>query len=320
MLALHRVLAVVPVLLVACARPAADTGGGTAGGTDPQVEPADRQPLRVATFNAHWLWSAYGGGEEPRNAVDYAMVGDLVEDFGLELLGLQEVDGAAALALLDLELDYAWATGSSGYNQNVGLLWRDDLVSVTNVREVQLPSFRDGDKKPLVADVVSRIGDLAFTAVVVHHRPYEDADSAARRARQTQELHTWVAESLQLTTGGPFVDHVVLLGDFNDTFDGINRDVPSLGPFVDDPTYVFATAYSPNYTHIGFESQIDHIVLNTGIEARWDGRRTAEGVHVIPHEQTAPWSNYAGGFADPWPTISDHRPVWVGLSHKAPAP
>lgn len=308
------------VAFAACAPPAADTGDAAADATDTQQEPADRQPLRVATFNANWLWSAYGGGEEPRNAVDYAMVGDLIEDFGLELVGLQEIDGAAALHLVGLELDYAWVTGTSGYNQNVGLLWRDDLVSVTNVREVELPGHRSANKKPLVADVQSRIGDLAFSVVVVHHRAYDAAESAQERARQTRELHAWVDESLRLTTSREFVENVVVMGDFNDTFEGINREIPSLGPFVDDPDYVFATAYSPNHTHIGYESQIDHIVLNAGIEARWDSPRSADGVHVIPHEQTAPWSNYAGGFADPLPTISDHRPVWVGLSHKAVAP
>lgn len=293
-----------------------DTGpGGTSGGTTPG--PSARQPLRVATYNADWLWASYGGGEEPRNAVDYEMVGDLIEDNGLELVGLQEVDGASAISLLDLELDYEWVTGSSGYNQNVGILWRDDLVSVTNVREVELPSFRSANKKPLVANVTSRVGDLAFSLVVIHHRPYEDVEYAQERARQAQELHAWITQSLQLSTSGDYVDNIVVMGDFNDTFAGITPSVPSLGPFLDDDDFVFATEFSPNYTQIPYESQIDHIVLNTGAETRWANPRSADGVTVIPHEQTPPWSNYRGGFDDPWPTISDHRPVWVGLEHSA---
>ena len=67
------------LLLAACAPPAADTGG--ADSAAPAASTV--QPLRVASFNADWLWATPGGGEMPRNAVDYQMVGRLLTDHGV---------------------------------------------------------------------------------------------------------------------------------------------------------------------------------------------------------------------------------------------
>lgn len=299
--------------LAACAPPPSaldDTGVGASDDA-----PA-RQALRVASFNADWLWGTHGDGEMPRNAVDTQMMGRLLTDYGLEVVGLQEIDGPESLALLDLQGDWAWVTGESGWNQNVAIAWRDDVVRVTNAREVVLPSFADANKKPLVADVTSRHGDLAFSLVVIHHHPYSDPESAQERATQATELYAWISEKLSLSTSPPYDQNIVLLGDFNDTFDGIHPDWPSLTPFTDDSSWDFATADTDHFTQIPYRSQIDHIALWGGARSRQVAAGTEDGVHIIPHEQTAPWSNYSGGWADPNPTISDHRPLWIGLEHR----
>jgi endonuclease/exonuclease/phosphatase family metal-dependent hydrolase len=301
--------------LAACAASSAPDSGG-AGGTSDDAAPG-RQPLRVASFNADWLWSTHGDGETPRNATDTQMMGRLLTDYGLEVVGLQEIDGPGALALLDLQGDWAWVTGESGWNQNVAIAWRDDVVQVTNAREVELPSFADANKKPLVADITSRHGDLAFSLVVIHHHPYADAESSAERATQATELYAWITEKLSLSTIPPYDENIVLMGDFNDTFDGIYPALPSLTPFTDDPAWDFATAYTGHFTQIPYMSQIDHIALWGGARGRQVAAGTSDGVHIIPHEQTSPWSDYADGWDHPNPTISDHRPLWVGLEHSA---
>lgn len=302
--------------LSACTDPdkGASVGVDSGSAGDGSGQPA-LQPLRVGSFNADWLWSTPNSGETPRNTTDYQMVGSLLADQGFELVGMQEVDGPGALALLELDADWDWVTGESGWNQNVGILWRDDLVRVSNAREVQLPSFQGSNKMALAADVTSRTGDLAFSLVVVHHKPYSTPEESIERQTQTRELHTWVVETLGRSTTPPYDENIVVLGDFNDTFDGINRSYPSLLPFMEDPRFDFATAYTSHYTHILYESQIDHIIVSDTLFDAWVDDRTREGVHIIPHEQTPPWSNYSGGAADPSPTISDHRPLWVGLDH-----
>ena len=303
------------LLLTACAPLSEDSGGAdSAAPAAPSV-----QPLRVGSFNGDWLWSTHGDGEMPRNAVDTEMMGRLLTDHGIELVGLQEVDGPQAVHLLALEGDWEWVTGTSGWNQNLAIAWRDDVVQVTNAREVVLPSYAGANKQPLVADVTSRSGDLAFSLVVVHHHPFADAESARERATQATELHTWIRDKLALSTTDVYAENVVMVGDFNDTFDGIHPDWPSLQPFVDDPAWDFATAHTGHFTQIPYMSQIDHIALSGPVQARQVGAGTAEGIHIIPHEQTSPYSDYPGGWADPHPTISDHRPLWVGLEHLSPA-
>ena len=305
---------------LACSPPSADDTGADGADAGDGVEPGPLQPLRVASFNANWLWATPGSGEVRRNATDYEMVGRLLTDNGLELVGLQEIDGAVALNQLRLEGDWEWITGRSGWNQRVAIAWRDDLLQVSNVYEVQLPSFEGSNKQPLFGEVRSRTGDLSFLFVVVHHKPYNDPDSAQERFDQAAELHAWLRDTAPSVVSEPiFAENIVLLGDFNDTFAGINPDWPSLDVFTSDPGWDFATAYTSHYTQISYQSQIDHIALSAPLMDSWVDARSDAGVEVIPHEQLEPWSNYPGGYNDPEPTISDHRPVWLRMEHGGPA-
>ncbi len=277
-------------------------------------EYSDPDFVQVASFNAEWLWSATEDGYAPRNEVDYGMVARLFSDFDLELVGLQEVNGGGAMELLQLPPEFDWVLGSTGWSQNLGILWRADRLVVENAREIQLPVNEFPSKDPLVAEVSSLDGELAFTFVVVHNKPYSDSDNAQLRYEQVQQLHQWLHDELaQEQDNAPFHEQVVIAGDFNDTFEALNSSWPSLRIFEDDPEYSFISAAMDDYTQITWRSRIDHIIISDDLLPAWPQRDQTVGCQVIAHDQLDPWSSYEGGF-DGEQNISDHRPLWAYLS------
>jgi endonuclease/exonuclease/phosphatase family metal-dependent hydrolase len=275
------------------------------------TEYTDPSRLQVGTFNADWLWAGYEAGYYPRNAVDYAMVARLFADFDLEVVALQEVNGDAAMELLALEDHWSWTLGSSGWSQNPGLLWRNDRVSVDNVREIALDCNEWPSKDPLVADVTALDGSLAFTVVVVHSKPYAGNEDAEQRYTQAEQLHAWIIDELALEEErAPFNDNVLVLGDFNDAFTPLNPTWPSLAVFEDDPWFSFLTREAEDYSQISYRSLIDHLVVSEPLLEAWQRPEEGAGCAIIAHDEIAPWSNYDGGFGG-GQNISDHRPVWA---------
>jgi endonuclease/exonuclease/phosphatase family metal-dependent hydrolase len=274
-------------------------------------EYSDPSRLQVGTFNVDWLWASYEGGYYPRNAVDYAMVARLFSGFDLELVALQEVNGDAAMALLELPREWSWTLGSSGWSQNPGLLWRNDRVRVENVREIALDCNEWPSKDPVAADVTAIDGDLAFTVIVVHSKPYADNSDAEHRYTQAEQLHAWITEELALEEHrAPFHDHVLVAGDFNDAFTPLNSTWPSLAVFEDDPWFTFLTREAEDYSQIPYRSLIDHLAVSEPLLEAWERPEEGPGCPIIAHDQISPWSDYDGGFSGDQ-NISDHRPVWA---------
>ena len=231
------------------------------------VEGAYLRPgrVQVGTFNAEWLWEDYSGTFERRNAVDYSMIARMLRQWDLDLVGLQEIDGVGALDLLNLPAEYDYVVGTTGWSQNLAILYRSDLLSVSNVREVQLPSYAYPNKMPLVADVAALDGDLAFTFVVLHFKAFSDDDASAQRYQQVLEFHDWVAQELPSRSQPPYSERLVALGDWNDRFDAINDDWDSLQVFEDDQRFYFASLDTEEYTQIPYHSRIDHILLSSAM-------------------------------------------------------
>lgn len=278
------------------------------------AEYLDPRWLQVATFNADWLWSSYENGYYPRNGKDYAMMAQLLEGHDLDVVALQEVNGDGAMELLELSSLYDWSAGDSGWSQNPVLLWRSDRVEVTDLREVALDCNEWPSKDPLVAQVSSLDGSLAFTLVVVHFKPYSNNTDAEQRYTQAEQLHAWLTEELLLETHrAPFHENVVIAGDFNDAFVPLNPSWDSLEVFEEDPRFHFLTAESEDYSQIPYRSLIDHLVVSEPLLERWDARDLPAGVGVIAHDDLSPWSDYQGGYGD-GQNISDHRPVWAYLT------
>lgn len=288
---------------------------GDSGATDetgdhgPYDDPAT---IQLATFNVQWLT------EDPlfetrRNDVDHGMIRSLITEHGLDLIMLQEVEGEAGMAHLDLPSQWSWTAGETGWSQNIVLLWRNDLFVVEDVREVDLPSTENPSKLPLVARVRTTAGDLALTVIGIHTKPFTDDENAAYRYTQQAELAQWVSGELPDLFDGDYADNVAILGDYNDTFEGLNAGWKSIEPIENGLGYTLATHTATTHTQVDYDSLIDHIALSPALASRWTEAGQEGGAHIIAHDELSPWSDYTGGYRDQQ-NISDHRPVWLYLA------
>ena len=297
-------------LLGGCTAPkdAPEPGGDTGAG-----EPVDRDPFNIATFNIDWLSPRVADPDDwaPRNTIDHQLLHSLIEDHALDLVALQEIEGQAALDVLRFEDPWASVVGDSGWSQNLAILYRSDVFTVDDVREVQLPGTDWPDRYPLVATVRHASG-LTFTLVVVHHAAYADAPSAAYRQNQARELRGWLDTGLPEQVPTQLAQSVVVMGDFNDDFEPLNPDYPSLDLIEAGGAWRFATRQAEAASSIGYGSLIDHIVLSADMVGRWPEQAAARSARVIQHDTLEPWASYSGGYGNDQ-NLSSHRPVWITL-------
>ncbi len=292
---------------------AVDWGDSGASDDDQQYGPYDDpNELQIGTFNIEWL-TVDPLFETRRNDVDHEMIRRLIVEHGLDVMVLQEVEGEGGMAHLDLPSRWSWTYGSTGWSQNLVVLWRNDLVELVDVRELNLRSTTGASKQPIVARMRHLQGELDFTLVGVHSKPFTDDDDARYRFTQVAELADWIEGELPDTFDGEFAKNVAIAGDFNDTFEGLNQGWKSLDLIEQQLGYTFATRTSTSYSQVSYESLIDHIALSPGLVNRWTEADQEDGAHIIAHDLESPWSDYEGGYRDQQ-NISDHRPVWLYLS------
>ena len=253
--------------------------------------------LTLGTWNVQFLADRLDAGEIPRTATDVTAMVRVITDGGFGVLAVEEVLSADSLALLQAHgLPAAWriAVGASGGTQKLGVLWDSRVIDrVEDVRELDnddglIPADWSGLRYPLHARVVVR-GGFAFTMVVVHLKAGITNAGASQRARQVDQLAAWAFGHV-----GP----LVILGDYNDTFEGILEGVDSLAALENSDAGRFLTADLPEgaFTSLEFMDLIDHVFISPELDAR-----------VLPDSLST--IDFDLDAANNGVAISDHRPV-----------
>jgi len=226
---------------------------------------------------------------------------------------LQEIEGDQAIELLGLTSNYAWVTGTTGWSQNIAFLYRSDKWELVDHRELRLPAFDGAEKAPFVGEFRHRSSDLRLTMVGVHLKAYTDNAASRERQEQARSLGEWLEADLpDEASESAFAENVVVAGDFNDTFEGLNPSWPAVSGLEGTANLRFASRQTTGFSYIDFESLIDHIALTPGLYQMWPGGEEPEGYGIITHDLQSPWNDYSGGYRDV-PNISSHRPVYVDL-------
>ena len=240
----------------------AKSGDSADGYTGPVLDPEfTAETVRLATFNIEWLTADPLEGNMRRNDVDHGSITDLIEHIAPDVLVLQEIEGDEGLAHLNLPDKYAWAISTSGWSQNIALVWRQDRVSMTGLDELNLPSTSGASKEPMSGKVT--VGALSFMVVGVHHAASDDNQSSRERAVQARELVEWVDDTLPDVQSGAASDNVVILGDFNDTFEGITPTSPPSMPS-STPTRVRPKPPRPTHAQLSLADRPHRAVARAG--------------------------------------------------------
>lgn len=279
--------------LLALAPACPPSGDGDADlDADVDAPPADREPLRIVTWNIENF---------PSSPTTAERVASLVPQIEADVVGVEEIkDVEAFVALIQSMPGYDGTYANPpGQDTTVGLIVRSARVRMAE-EEVLFRANSYVFPRPPLAVQLEALGeggrvDFDFTIVVVHLKAQLDAESQSRRREACGMLDAWVSE--RLAADG---EHdIVLVGDWNDevTDTGANN---VFQVFLDQPEqYTVLTlpeARNGQFTYIPFQSFIDHVIVTADALDDY-GQGTTE---VLELERTVP--NYAA-------TVSDHRPV-----------
>lgn len=270
------------------------------------VAETENSVVRVGTWNLEH----FGNRKPPRTAAQIEMLGAFIRSLRVDVLAVQEVNGAEPLETLCAEIGPSWrfVVGSTGGFRGeptriaVGFLWNDATVELVHAEDMlHLPS-QAGEisifhRKPVNAVFRARgtRPGIDFRAITVHLKASRGPKNEAKRSAEVAALAEYL-ETLRKTAGED--DDVFVLGDFNHTY-----AAPAHEKFTEDRSirYLRPASGSPR-TIVHFPEPIDHVAVTTGMAD------VLSGAHVTVHADVADQD------LDAWrATYSDHIPVTVDL-------
>jgi endonuclease/exonuclease/phosphatase family metal-dependent hydrolase len=274
---------------------------------DDTKEPAcyDLGTINMATFNIQYLADSYDSGDTPRQAKDYAKIATLITDNELALIALQEIKSEESLNLLidnGLPSRYKFQVGLSGGTQKLGILYDSDKIeSIGTLVELdEEDGFAENDwdsvRSPLMAEVVIK-GGTKFTMMVLHLKAGITEASVYKRFRQVEDVTNYITSISQefdpITKKG-----IIILGDLNETFEGITDIVDPLQPLEDatDLGEFITEEISSEFTSLQFDDLIDHVFITNDLASDY----VTGSVAPIKFDEDSSYDGFV---------ISDHRPV-----------
>lgn len=270
------------------APPIEDAGGPSDAG--PAMEPPEAIAVTVASWNIEHF---------PRDARTVHEVARLIEEQGLDLVGVQEITDRDAFEALDEALPEHDAVVSFRGWQRVGFLYRADRFRVSDIDLLFSDDWWSFPRPVLSAHVALLDDDgeavLDFDFLVLHLKAQIDDESRSRREAAVRELEAWMRVRAEVEP------EILVVGDFNDEL----LDPPEENvyrPLLYAPDrYAFLTL--PNeregeYSYLTFRAMIDHVLVTTPLAPLTTDTRVLR----IDHDM--------GSYRE---LVSDHVPVVTTL-------
>lgn len=221
--------------------------------------------ITIATFNIAWL----GDGTRDRfdrEEHDYELIAASIRECGADILGIQEVENAAALERLMPYLPgFAYLISKGGRQQRLAVLYRES-IDVQFVEELDEIAITPGLRPGLVVSCQA----VSFDALIllVHYKSSSRWDSTPALRKRSYELRErqaaltsdWVENALQ----GREQD-IIVMGDFNDS--PVDDNSPTLIPLLANPAIDFITGDLISCKNKRWKA-IDHIVLSKSSQKR----------------------------------------------------
>ncbi|MFM7775285.1 MAG: endonuclease/exonuclease/phosphatase family protein [Candidatus Kapaibacterium sp.] len=252
--------------------------------------------LTIGTFNMEWLGDGDSLDIKKRSEEDYRNIAMVIEKSEADVLGIEEVENAAALQkVLRYLPGYSFRLGTHGRAQNVGILYKPS-VKITHGFEYMRVATRGDRNRPGFVVECSK-GDFSWTMMVVHLKSTSRADSTpelrvasyANRREQVAVVRAWF-DSTSALSGR----NVIVAGDFNDFAQRVQN--PTLTELLADSSAILLTK-DLRSCRVPSWFGIDHILANTTAATRY----LAGSAFALPLERL-----FAKEQAD---AVSDHCPV-----------
>lgn len=246
--------------------------------------------VRIAAWNLRHF--------SDREALDFALIADIIHDADFHVLALQEVqgDGKGVDRLLQyLGSDWRAELGpDTEGGHRLAFLWNRTVARPTGGFTV-LPGSAHLERRPFVGRFTA--GGFDVTLVNVHlYR-----SDLARRRNEARTV-AGVLYDADVPAGSGERD-VVVLGDFNTT----SRRAGSLAPFEQRGW----TAAIDEPTNLNGDDVLDNLVFDADELSEWTGH-----AGVVKFDET----RFANEDAKARSAVSDHRPVWADFATRPVTP
>jgi len=293
------------LVLAACGDSAADAPDAATGADAAVVYPPPRTDLvpRVGSDGAIDL-AAWNIENFPKDARTPEHVANLIASMDLDLLSIEEVQDVAAFDELVARLpDHAGVLSTHTYGdgtyQKIGIVYREDLLSVTDQRLLFSSSGYEFPRPPLQVTAAVTGTSTDFTVIAVHLKAGFQDEDRSRRTAAVQMLEGYVADQV----AGDGDADVIVIGDFNEVLTSSGGRA-TMGPWLDAPSaYVVRTDPLAQDDQVSFLPSgviLDHVITTTSLDDELAGGDT-----VIPRLDTQ-----FVGYVD---VISDHLPVVTSM-------
>lgn len=264
--------------------------------------------FRVGTWNLEFLGAQgnFRNNLPPRTDADHAAIGRKIQELGVCVLAVQEVNDEATLKQVASGAGPSWTAflGTSGgwddqkTAQRIGFVYDQNVVDLVFAEELlQLPREFEGSpifhRVPVTAVWKHKASGCDFRLVTVHLKAGQKADDQKKRRGEAMALSGWLDTLAHQPNEDP---DVIVLGDFNSTY---GTDPEQIFEQSGLRKYLDQTSASPTIMH--FADPIDQVVVG-------------DGCREVRRNSLLVTSDFGGMTKDAWrQTYSDHFPVTFQL-------
>ncbi len=274
-----------------------------------EVTDPNPKEIVVGSFNLEWLGDGIND-RNPRSEMDYENIAKIIQQSGVEVLGVQEVENFNALArLIKFLPEYSFFIVRDDAPQKVGIIFRKNckvkFIATYSPLEVETRRTRPG----LVAAVEK--GGLDFLILVVHlkatsrfdNTPEKIEESRSLRLRQAELIGFWVDSVLAHNDE----EDLIILGDLNDT--PLRKKFNTLVPLLLNSNLKFLTD-SLRSCKLSTAYVIDHIVVTESLLRRYINKSAAlfDHFHALSEEEASKISDHCLIFSRFDVTLPDNDP------------
>lgn len=254
--------------------------------------------FEVATWNIEWFGSTSNGPSDEARQMENVI--EVINEVDADIYALQEIASPSAFAELVNSLEgYGGILANFSQSQETAYLFKratvDSLDSGLVTENMTQSNWANG-RYPLFFHFTATINEESrqIYAFNIHAKAFDDSDSYSQRENASRELKLYL-DNLHSQ------DHVLFIGDYNDTIIGSitsGEDSPYKN-FDEDQEYTIITK---KLEEKGLNSQsagsfIDHITITSELADEY-----------IPGTERVENVSYIGSYLS---TTSDHYPIWT---------
>ena len=228
-------------------------------------------------------------------------IAKMIRDMDIDLFGIQEVkDETYFYQLMDSLENYSGEVSLSENYLKFAIIYKKDLISVSNIKEIFLTGYDTLPRPPLFCYVEVKENNhvvFDFSLINIHLKAYDGIENETKRRVSCIKLKNFI-ESELLTEDE---QDIIILGDWNDELTDLEES-NIFNVFLEDSLqYKFLTSKIDNqYSYIGidslYDSMIDHILITSDALNEF-GNGTINVLYL--DREFIQYREY----------VSDHRPV-----------